>query len=158
MRALAGPAMLLVLVGGFAVHRFLSREESPSHAFTDLEFAGADDAQTGSCYSLGTVLITNRTKDGSARTWSKSDDGAWTLLVDDVTQGYNGPERVYRKYTFARFGDRVRLVAVDGSKGTDMTIKYHVDDLLEMPHALGSTPVNRCLEPGATGYQFAPRR
>jgi hypothetical protein len=158
MRALAGPAMLLVLVGGFAVHRYLSREESPSHAFTDLELAGADDDQTGSCYSLATILITNRTNDGSARTWSKSDDGAWTLLIDNVVQGYNGPTRAYRKYTFAKFDNRVRLVAVDGSRGMDMAIKHHVDDLLEMPHALRSTPVDRCLEPGATGYQFVSRR
>jgi hypothetical protein len=158
MRSLAGPAMLLVLVGGFAVHRYLSREDAPSHSFTELELAGADERQTGSCYSLATVLITNRTNDGSARTWSKSDDGAWTLLIDEIVQGYNGPARVYRKYTFARFGDQVRLVAVDGSKGTDMTIKHHVDELLEMPHGLRSTPVDRCLEPGATGYQFVPRR
>ncbi|MEO8017325.1 MAG: hypothetical protein ABI769_05900 [Pseudomonadota bacterium] len=150
--------MMLVLVGGFAAHRYLSRHDAPSRDFTELELAGADDDQTGSCYSLGTVLIANRTNDGGARTWTKSDDGAWTLLVDDVVQSYGGPVRVYQKFTFAKFGEQVRLVSVDGSKGANMTIKYNVDELLGSPNSLRSTPVDRCLQPGATGYHFVPRR
>jgi hypothetical protein len=150
--------MLLVLVTGFAIHRYLSMEDTPSRDFTELEFAGADEDQSGSCYSLGTVLVVNRASNGGARTWTRSDDGAWTLLVDNVSQGYGGPVRLYQKYTFARFGDRVRLVSVDGSKGMNMTIKHNVDALLEMPNSLHSTPIDRCLKPGATGYQFAPRR
>jgi hypothetical protein len=158
MRALAGPAMMLVVVGGFLANRYLSKEEAPSREFTELEFAGADDDQSGSCYSLGTVLVANRTGSSTARTWTKSDDGAWTLLLDDVAQGYAGPVRVYKKFIFSKFGERVRLVSVDGSKGMNMTVKYNVDDLLEMPNSLHSTPVDRCRKTGATGYRYTPRR
>jgi len=70
MRALAGPAMLLVMAGGYLVYHLSSKEDAPSRDFTELEFAGADYQQTGSCYSLSTVLVTNRFFSGAARSWS----------------------------------------------------------------------------------------
>jgi hypothetical protein len=158
MRALAGPAMLLVMVGGFLIHRYLSKEEAPPREFTELEFAGADPERAGSCYSLSTVLIANRTTGGAARTWTKPRDGAWSLMLDAVTQGYGGPVRVFQKFTFEKAGGQVRLVDVEAAKGMKTGIKENVDELLEMPNALHSTPVDRCQSPGAAGYLFVPRR
>ena len=40
MRALAGPAMILVMAVGFVVYRMSSEEEVPSRDFLELEFAG----------------------------------------------------------------------------------------------------------------------
>jgi hypothetical protein len=158
MRALAGPAMLLVMVGGFLIHRCVSKDEAPPREFTELELAGADTDHTGSCYSLSTVLIANRTTSGAARTWAKPRDGAWSLMLDAVTQGSGGPVRIFQKFTFEKSGEQVRLVDVEAATGMETGIKENVDELLEMPNALHSTPVDRCLRPGATGYQFVPRR
>ena len=158
MRALAGPAMLLVMVGGFLVHRYLSKEEASPRDFTELEFAGADADHTGSCYSLSTVLIANRATNGAARTWTKPRDGAWTLMLDAVAQGYAGPVRIFQKFTFEKDGEQVRLVDVEAAKGMKTGIKENVDELLEMPNSLHSTPVDRCQSPGAAGYLFVPRR
>lgn len=158
MRALAGPAMLLVIVGGFAIFRMSATEEAPSREFTELEFAGADDAHTGSCYSLSTVLIANRAYGNASRTWTKPRDDAWTLMLDAVVQGNGGPVRLFQKLTFEKHADRVRLVRVEASENLDSGLKHNIDELLEAPKTLRSTPVDRCLAAGATGYLFTPRR
>jgi hypothetical protein len=158
MRALAGPVMLLVMVGGYLVHRSLSAEEAPSRAFTELEFAGADDDHTGSCYSLSTVLIANRAYSTASRVWTRLRDGKWTLMLEDVAQGYGGPVRVFQKFTFEKNGEQVRLVDVEAAKGMKTGIRDNVDELLELPNARHSTPMDRCLAPGAAGYRFVPRR
>ena len=79
MRALAGPAMLLVMVGGFAIYRGMAKDDAPSRDFLELEFAGADAGHTGSCYSLSTVLIANGVFGGAARTWTAATTtpGSW---------------------------------------------------------------------------------
>ena len=81
MRALAGPAMLLVIVGGFLTVRYMTRDDGPSRDFTELEFAD-------SCYSLSTVLIANRFLSGASRTWTAPRDDAWTLKLDDIVSGH----------------------------------------------------------------------
>jgi hypothetical protein len=151
MRALAGPAMLLVIVGGYLAVRYTTREEGPSRAFTELEFAD-------SCYSLSTVLIANRFLSGASRTWTTPRKDAWTLKLDDIVQGNGGPVRMFQKFTFEKYGDQVRLVDMEASEGLDTTLPHNVDALLELPNERHSTPVDRCQAPGATGYHFVPKR
>jgi hypothetical protein len=151
MRALAGPAMLLVIVGGFLTVRYTTREEGPARDFTELEFAD-------SCYSLSTVLIANRFLSGASRTWTAARDDAWTLKLDDIVQGTGGPIRMFQKFTFEKYGDQVRLVAMEASEGLETDLARNVDTLLEMPNERHSTPVDRCQEPGATGYRFVRKR
>ncbi|HEU5135230.1 MAG TPA: hypothetical protein VFU13_08820 [Steroidobacteraceae bacterium] len=157
MRALAGPAMLLVMVGGFLVFRLTSKEDTPSRDFTALEFAGADADHTGSCYSLDTVLITNREGD-AVRTWTSPRDDVWALEIENVVGGNGGPVRVFQVFTFEKQGELVRLTAVDASEGYPTDIERNIDMLLDGPKARRSTPIDRCLEPGATGYRFKSGR
>jgi hypothetical protein len=151
MRALAGPAMLLVIVGGFLTVRYTSREDGPSRNFTELEFAD-------SCYSLSTVLIANRFLSGASRTWTAPRKDAWTLKLDDVVQGAGGPVRMYQKLTFEKYGTQVRLVSMEASEGLETDLARSLDTLLEVPNERHATPVERCQERGATGYNFKPRR
>ena len=151
MRALAGPAMLLVIVGGFLAVRYTSRDDGPSRKFTELEFSD-------SCYSLSTVLIANRFMSGASRTWTSPRDDAWTLKLDDIVAGPGGPVRMYQKFTFEKFGTQVRLVSVEASEGLETDRTHNTNSLLEVPNERRSTPVERCEEPGATGYRFKPRR
>ena len=159
MRALAGPAMLVVIVGGFAVSRYVHRSDAPSRDFTELEFSAAGATQPGSCYSLSTVLIANRPINGNAaRTWTRNGENSWTLTLDDVAQGYNGPERFFQKFTFEKRGEQVYLTAVEASKNIPAEIGENTDMLLTAPNERHSTPIDRCLAPGAAGYLFTPRR
>ena len=104
MRALAGPAMLLVMVGGYLIYHLSSKEDAPSREFTNLEFAGADEDHTGSCYSLDTVLFASRAFNKAARTWTSPREDTWTLTLDDVVQGYAGPQSIFQKFTFEKQG------------------------------------------------------
>jgi hypothetical protein len=159
MRALAGPAMLLVMVGGFATYKFMGKEATPSRAFTDLELAAGDADHTGTCYALSTVLVANGVFGNAVRSWSapeKKNDDKWMLTVESVHQDYRGPVAQFQKFTFVRGGDQVRLDSVDASKGLPTGVAANIDRLLEAPHGLKSTPVDRCLKDGATGYQFPP--
>jgi hypothetical protein len=151
MRALAGPAMLLVIVGGYLAARYTSRDDSPSRDFTELEFAD-------SCYSLSSVLIANRLMSNASRTWTAPRKDAWTLKLDDIVQGNAGPARLFQRFTFEKYGDQVRLVAMEASEGMDADLAHNIDALLELPNERHSTPVDRCLAPGATGYHFVPKR
>jgi hypothetical protein len=157
MRALAGPAMLLVIAGGFMYSRMTSGDEAPSREFTGLEFAGADRDHTGSCYSLSTVLIANRGTSGAVRTWTAPREDAWTLMLEAVLQEHGGPLRWFQELTFEKHEDQVRLVQVEASENFDTDLKYNIDGLLEAPKAFRSTPIDRCLTPGATGYLFVQR-
>ncbi len=158
MRPLAGPAMLLVLVGGFAIYRTTHKEAGPSREFVELEFAGADADQTGSCYSLSTVLIANGVFGGATRTWTAAGKDTWTLGLETITQSYNGPVHEFQNFTFEKSGNQVRLKLVEASKGRPTAIDKNVDLLLEAPNERQSTPIERCHEPGAAGYQFKPRK
>jgi hypothetical protein len=158
MRALAGPAMLLVMAGAFLVHRSLSKEDAPARDFLELELAAADADHTGTCYSLSTVLIANRALSSAVRTWTTPRDDAWTLVLDDVTQGFGGPARIFQKFTFEKHGEQVHLVSMEGSEGLTTALEDNIDALLEAPHERHSTPVDRCLKSTATGYRFVPRR
>jgi hypothetical protein len=158
MRALAGPAMLLVVVGGFLIHRSVSKEAAPSRDFVELEFAGTDAGHTGSCYSLSTVLIANGVFGGALRTWTRAGENAWTLGLETVSQAYNGPVHEFQNFTFEKVGKQVRLKAVEASQGRPTDVQKNVDMLLEAPNARHSTPVDRCLESGADGYRYQPRR
>ena len=150
--------MLLVMVGGFLIFRLASKEEAPSRKFTELEFAGADADHTGSCYSLSTVLIANRAYENASRTWTAPRDDAWTLTVDAVVQGHGGPVRWFQKLTFEKNAEQARLVQVEASENIDTSLKHNIDELLAAPRSLRSTPVDRCLQPGAKGYLFVQRR
>lgn len=158
MRALAGPAMLLVVFGGLALYRGLAKEDAPSKRFVELEFAGADAAHTGSCYSLSTVLIANGVFGRAPRTWTAAGKDTWTLGLESVAQGYGGPVHQFQNFTFEKAGDQVRLTAVDASKDRTTDVAKNVDLLLEAPHERRSTPIARCLEAGATGYLYEPRK
>lgn len=158
MRALAGPAMLLVVVVGFLVHRVMSKEDAPSRDFVELEFAGADANHTGSCYSLSTVLIANGVFGGVPRTWTEAGGNTWTLGLETVSQAYNGPVHEFQNFTFEKTGKQVRLKAVEASAGRPTDVEKNVDMLLDAPNTRHSTPVDRCLESGATGYRYQPRK
>jgi hypothetical protein len=155
MKALAGPAMLLVIVLGFLASRGCADEKAPSHEFVELELAGADPDHTGTCYSLSTVLIANGVFGGALRTWVAPRKGAWTLGVENVQQGYNGPVHQFQRLTFEKVGGQVRLVAVEASPGFPTDLKKNIDNLLESPNARRSTPVDRCLKNGGSGYLYS---
>jgi hypothetical protein len=157
MRALAGPAMMLVMVGGFLVFRLSSKGDTPSRDFTQLEFAGADAGHTGSCYSLDTILIANREGD-AVRTWTSPRDDVWVLKIDNVVGGSGGPVRIFQILTFEKHGEQVRLTAVESSSENSTDVAENIDGLIGGSKARRSTPIDRCLEPGATGYLFTPRR
>lgn len=151
--------MMLVLAGGYLVHHLSSKEDAPSRDFTELEFAGADEEHTGSCYSLSTVLVANRGFNGAVRTWTSPRENAWTLALDSVVQSYGGPVQISRKLTFEKAGTQVRLVSVEASEELPTGLKHNIDALLEGTRELRSTPIERCQQEGATGYLFVrPRR
>jgi len=154
MRALAGPAMLLVIVGGFMIYRSASKQDAPSRAFTELELAGPESASLGSCYSLSTVLIANGVFGNALRTWTAAGKDKWTLGLENVQQGYGGPVHVFRKFTFEKSADQVKLRSVDASKDASTDIDKNIDELLLAPNMRKSTPVDRCQKDGAAGYRF----
>ncbi|MEO8061899.1 MAG: hypothetical protein ABI821_04035 [Pseudomonadota bacterium] len=158
MRALAGPAMLLVMVGGFAIYRGMAKEEAPSHDFLELEFAGADADRTGSCYSLSTVLIANGVFGSTTRTWKAAGDDSWTLDLETVSQSYNGPVHEFQNFTFEKSGKQVQLKSVEASAGRPTDVTRNIDMLLEAPNGRHSTPVERCAGSGAAGYHYNPRK
>ncbi len=152
--------MLLVVVGGFGLWKATASDSAPSHEFMELELAAHEPAGIGTCYSLNTVLIANGALNDTARTWSApkgSRGGEWTLLLEKVRQGFNGPVRDFQKFTFLRHGEQVQLVSVDAAQGHPTEVGATIDDLLQAPHAQNSTPVDRCRQPNANGYQFPPK-
>jgi hypothetical protein len=154
MRALAGPAMLLVIVGGYGLHRAFTQPDTPPHDFLELEFAGADARRTGSCYSLSTVLVATTAFLDVQRTWKLNEDDTWTLTLENVQNGYNGPAHVFQSFTFEQREDRVHLAKVAATKGLNTDVDANIDALLEGPHDRGSTPVQRCMTADASGYRF----
>ncbi|MBC8027306.1 MAG: hypothetical protein H7Y89_15035 [Steroidobacteraceae bacterium] len=154
MKGIAGPVMILVVLLGFFIYRASSGPDTPARSFTNLELAGADEDHTGSCYALSTVLIANGWWGDVPRHWESKRENVWIFVVEDVQQGFNGPVHVFQKFTFEKFGKTARLVWVEGSKGMDTDVDKTIDRLLQDPNARHSTPVDRCLEPGATGYRF----
>ena len=153
MKAWAGPALMLVIAAGFLINRGCSDEVSPSQDFSDLELAGADDDHTGGCYALSTVLVANGLFGNVARTWTSPREHAWTLGLENVEQGNNGPVHVYHRYTFEQVGEQVRLVSVDASEGRSTDLTENIDELLRAPNGRKSTPVERCQQPGADKYE-----
>lgn len=159
MRAMAGPAMLLIVVGGFTIYKTMSKEAAPSRDFTELELAADDDDHTGTCYSLSTVLVANGVFGNTLRTWTApqpDNEDKWTLQIENVVQGPNGPEHLFQHFTFEKFGEQVRLVDVEASEEFSSDITENIDQLLGAPHQRKSTPTDRCLQDGGTGYQYPP--
>lgn len=152
MKAIAGPALILVVTAAFLINRGCSDEESPSREFADLELAGADEDHTGSCYALSTVLVANGIFGNAARTWSSPRENAWTLGLENVIEGSRGPEHIFVNYTFEQAGNQVRLVSVDASEGRSTDLTENIDELLRAPNGRESTPVERCGQPGADKY------
>jgi hypothetical protein len=150
--------MLLVMVGGYLVYHLSSKEDAPSREFTELEFAGADPDHTGSCYSLDTVLFANRAANKAVRTWTSPREGTWTLSLDDVVQGYGGPQSIFQKLTFEKHGDQIHLVSVEASEKISTDLKSNIDELVDGPSDLRSTPIERCQKEGAKSYRFRPSR
>ena len=64
---------------------------------------------------------------------------------------------MFQKFTFEKYGDQVRLVAVEASEGlADRPRRTTSTRCSRRPTSVSSTPVDRCQEAGATGYQFVP--
>jgi hypothetical protein len=161
MRALAGPAMLLVIVGGFTIYKAVSEENAPSRDFAALELAANDEDHTGTCYALSTVLIANGVFGDTVRTWTAPDpdnENKWTLELEKVVHGNHGPIRVFQNFTFEKFGEQVRLVSVEASDGIPTELDRNVDGLITAAHDRKSTPVDRCLKDGGTGYRYPPKK
>jgi hypothetical protein len=156
MRALAGPALLLVVVGGFGLYRYTAAPKSPPREFLDLEFAGADD--TGSCYSLSTVIVANMIFNSSLMEWRPDGEDTWILSLEDVQNDGGGPSHVFQHYTFRADDDLAHLVYIEASKGQDTDVVTNIDSLLEAPNGRRSTPMDRCREEGAEGYHFRERK
>jgi hypothetical protein len=154
MRPLAGPAMLLVMFGGFALYRVLGADDHPSRDFLALDFAGADAGHTGSCYSLDTVLFADRLHSKATRTWESARAGQWVLTIEEVVQDYNGPARRFQKMTFEEVDGLVRLTSVDASKGLPLDLRTTIDQLVDEPNEMKSTPVERCAKAGGKGYRY----
>lgn len=157
MKALAGPAMVLVMVGGFMTWRALHSDDKPSREFTELELAADDENHTGTCYALSTVLVANGIYGNAARTWTAPEEknhDKWTLILESVVEGPNGPVHQFQNFTFERIGEQVRLVKVEASEGFPTALGANIDRLLEAPHDRKSTPVDRCLKDGGKGYKF----
>ena len=152
MRAIAGPAMLLLVVLVFTAYRMTHKPDSPAREFTDLELSLP--GEEGSCYSLGTVFVANGIFGKAPRTWKPAGDDAWQLSVERVVQGYNGPAREFSNWTFERHGKAVELVKVEASPGLPQDPAASLEELLSAPNGLHSTPVDRCRDPAATGYRF----
>jgi len=152
--------MLLVMVGGFVVYKGMSKDDAPSRDFTELELAAGDAEHTGTCYALSTVLVANGVFGNALRTWTapdKDNEAKWILTLESVQQGYQGPVHEFRKFTFEQVGQQVRLTSVEASKGLPTEIDANIDGLLEAPHGMNSTPVDRCAKAGAPGYQYPPK-
>jgi hypothetical protein len=152
MRAMAGPVMLLMVVLAFTGYRYLHKPDAPAREFTDLELS--IPGQDGSCYALSTVLVANGIFGGAPRTWKMVGDDEYQLTVERVIQGYGGPAREFSTWTFEKRGKAVELTAVEASQGQPQDPAASIGQLLQAPNARHSTPVERCLEPGASGYLF----
>jgi hypothetical protein len=152
MRALAGPAVMLTIVVGFMAYRALAKAEEPAREFTELELSLP--GQEGSCYSLSTTFIANGVFGKTPRTWKKAGENEWQLTVERVIQGYNGPKREFTSWTFEQHDTAVELVKVEASEGLPQDPAASLAELLTAPNAMHSTPVDRCLEPGTTGFLF----
>jgi hypothetical protein len=87
----------------------------------------------------------------------EDNDDWWTLTLVSVYQGYNGPEHQFQKLTFERTGAQVRLIEVEASEGLPEDVASNIDRLLEAPHAMKATPVDRCLGDAGSGYKYTPR-
>jgi len=143
---------MLTIADGFLVHHAFSKEDTPSREFTDLELSLP--GEEGSCYSLSTTLVANGVFGKNPRTWKSTGENAWQLTVERVVQAYNGPTRDFSTWTFEKHGKAVELVQVEASPGNPQDPTSSLDDLLNAPNSIHSTPVDRCLEPRATGYHF----
>jgi len=152
MRALAGPAVALTVAVGFFAWKAAHKDDSPPREFTNLELSLP--GEEGSCYSLSTTFIANGVFGKAPRTWKKAGDDAWSLTVERVVQGYAGPAREFSTWTFEKHGKAVELVKVEASPGQPQDPVASMTELLGAPNSMGSTPVDRCLEAGATGYLF----
>jgi hypothetical protein len=151
--------MLLIVVGGFTLYKAMSKDAAPSRDFMELELAADDEDHTGTCYSLSTVLVANGVFGDALRTWSAPDpdnEDKWTLEVENVVHGANGPVHQFQKFTFEKFGEQVRLVDVEASEDLPTDITENIDGMLEAPHHRKSTPADRCLKDGGIGYQYPP--
>ena len=159
MRALAGPAMLLVIVGGFALYRGFAAPDGPPRDFLDRELAAPDndDDHAGTCFSLSTVIIANTLFNTAQISWEPAGDDRWTLSLEDVVHDTRGPVNVFQRYTFQQRDELVHLVAVEASGKHETDVAFNIDALLAAPNER-STPVDRCLQSGARGYRFRPRR
>jgi hypothetical protein len=151
--------MLLVVVGGFTIYKATSKDDAPSRHFAGLELAANDEDHSGTCYALSTLLIANGLFANAVHTWTAPDpdhENKWKLELERVEQGYNGPLRVFQNFTFEKSGEQVRLVSVEASDGIQTGLDWNIDQLIAAAHARGSTPVDRCLKDGGTGYKYPP--
>src|SRR4051812_32473859 len=161
MKALAGPAMMLVMIGGFVAYKAMHRADSPSLEFTEHELAADDADHTGTCYALSTVLVANGIFGNASRSWTAPEKGnkdKWTLVLENVVEGPKGPVHVFQNFTFEKSGEQLRLVKVEASDGYPTELGRNIDRLLEAAHERHSTAVDRCAKDGGTGYQFPPDR
>jgi len=144
--------MLLLVVLAFTGYRMMHKPDAPARDFTDLELS--IPGEEGSCYALSTVLVANGIFGNAPRTWKMTGDRAWQLTVERIVQGYGGPAREFSSWTFEKRGKSVELIAVEASQGQPQEPASSIEQLLSAPNARHSTPVARCLEPGASGYLF----
>jgi hypothetical protein len=130
----------LVLIGVALWFVFAQRQSQPPAELAALELVRGDLNDTGSCFSLGSVLVANRL-DGSA-----SDAGVvWTTRVRDEWTLRVQRGESWRAYTFVKEPGRVRPVRVAFSDDLPQVgVEKAVDELLVATEN-GSVPrVKRC--------------
>jgi len=154
MKPFAGPMMLLLVVVGFLLYRSTSGDKTPAREFTETELAGPAPDYQGTCYALSTVIIANGVFGNVPRAWTSPRKGAWTLTLENVTQGAGGPVREFQTWTFEQHDAQIRLIEADASPQYPKDITENIDRLLVAPNRRGSTPVDRCLKDGGSGYNF----
>ena len=96
-------------------------------------------------------IFGNVAQPGSRRTRTTRTNGrcGWKTCARITTVRYE-----YQRFTFEKFGEQLRLVSVDASAGFPAEIGANIDRMLEALNARKSTPVDRCLKDGGTGYRF----
>lgn len=154
MKFVAGPAAIIVIVGGMAIYRWMQDDPpKPPPQFLDAELVATDEDETPTCFSLGVVLTANfALRHDLLPRWTAVSADKWRFQLDEI--GGTGAEGAHAwfSYTFEKYGDQIFLDSVANSREDDPSVEAAMNELLRAPTEFKSTPVERCAK-GGTGYK-----